>query len=105
MHVKFKPAYPAGLLNMMLETEDDRPAKEQFDERYAHGGGWSSFGGDKWTIDKPLSKEAVTLTYDGDEAYPELARATMRDETVILFESSWVAIIQPDATFEVARMD
>jgi hypothetical protein len=105
MNAQFKPAYPAGLLNTMLETDDPRPAAEQFDERYAHGGGWSAFGGDKWKLDYSATTDVVTLTYDDDEDYPELARAQLRDETVILFEGSWVAIIQDDDTFEVARMD
>jgi len=29
----------------------------------------------------------------------------LRDEVIVLYESEFVAIFQPDGTFEVARMD
>jgi hypothetical protein len=29
----------------------------------------------------------------------------LRDELILIYEHSWVAIIQPDRTFETCRMD
>ena len=34
-----------GLLPSMLSEHDPRPAREQFDARYGHGGGWRPFTG------------------------------------------------------------
>ena len=34
-----------------------------------------------------------------------LAVTRLRDETILLYEMDWVAVIQPDGAFEVSRMD
>jgi hypothetical protein len=34
-----------------------------------------------------------------------MAECRLREERVILHEASWVAVVQPDGSFEVARMD
>ena len=34
-----------GLIPYFLHPNDSRPAKEQFNERYAHGGGWQQLFG------------------------------------------------------------
>ena len=40
-----------GFLPMMLDDEDPRPAAEQLNETYAHGGGWMPFGKGQWIRD------------------------------------------------------
>lgn len=102
MSVIFNPARRAGLLNDMLLEEDDRPAAVQFNERYAHGGGWRP-------LDKAKAKKQpdgyYRMLYEGDPALAEIARAQLRDELIILFEAEFVGIIQPDGSSEIARMD
>ena len=102
MNVMFNPPVPAGFLNTMLFTEDTRPAAEQFNERYAHGGGWHPNG--KSTVEKQEDGKYHML-FPGDPPMEEIARAQLRDETIVLFEYEFVAIIQPDGSAQVDRMD
>ena len=36
-----RPEDILGLLPMIFDSNDPRPAREQANERYAHGGGWN----------------------------------------------------------------
>jgi hypothetical protein len=87
-----------GLLPMMLDTNDPRPAREQLDSNYQHGGGWRPFNGFKLRRDN-------ALVYPGDPPTIPLAMTMLRDELIVFYESEWVAIIQPDRSFEVCRLD
>ena len=92
----------AGLLPGFLSADDPRPAVEQLDENYAHGGGgWVPFKGFKLVT--RLNKYG--LEYEDDPVMAELSRGVLRDETIVLFNGSWVAVIQKDGSYEVARMD
>jgi hypothetical protein len=86
-----------GLIPGFLREDDPRPAREQFDERYRHGGGWHSLHGFKLT-DK-------TLKYPGDPPMEPIASINFRNETIYIYKYGMVNIVQPDGTFEVARMD
>jgi len=85
-----------GLIPFFLDDQDPRPAREQFDSAYI--GGWHPF-------------EGFTMLPDGNLSYPEdpptqlLAETKLRNETIRFYHHSWVSIIQPDGTFEIARMD
>lgn len=91
-----------GFLPGFLDENDSRPAVEQINTAYSHGGGWMDFkgfelvGGDG----KPYS-----LKYPGDPLTHELSRANLRKEKLVFFEHSWLAVIQPDGSFRVARLD
>jgi len=88
-----------GFIPSFLSEEDLRPAREQLDQNYRHGGGWQPFTG--FTM-----LPNGNLQYPGDPPVQVLAEATMNNKEVVRFyEHSWVAIVQPDGTFEVARMD
>jgi hypothetical protein len=87
-----------GLLPDMLDEADPRPAKEQFNDNYQHGGGWHHFAG--FTMHKDF-----TLTYPKDPPLPPIASTQLRDELIILYQHDWVAIIQRDGSFEICRMD
>lgn len=96
-----------GLIPAFLIGDDDRDAVAQLDARYAHGGGWHDFAGlrlEGWP-------EAARLVYpasephETDEVYRELSRGVLRSETIIVFDHSWVAVVQPDGSYRVARMD
>ncbi len=86
-----------GLIPHFLDEDDPRPAKEQFNERYVFGG-WQPFEG--FTLRKDNS-----LMYPGDPPTRPLAQTKLRDELVVFYDHQWVAIIQPDRSFEVCRMD
>jgi hypothetical protein len=88
-----------GFIPLFLSEDDPRPAREQLDSNYGHGGGWDSFPG-------------FTMLPDGNLQYPDdppviaLAETTLHDSEIVRFYNhSWVAIIQPDGTFDISRMD
>lgn len=95
-----------GFLPDFLSNDDPRPAVEQLDENYC--GGWmDSKVGERgftafddfmklhWPGDPPLHALAVTMLHAG-EAKPE---------RIVVYESAYVAVIQADGTFRVARLD
>lgn len=103
MLVKWEMMHPSvteewcGLLLYMLDDEDDRSAKEQLNAHYQHGGGWRPSEGFR------LLKNGIK--YPGDPVLRPIAKAKLRDEEVVLYEYSWVAVIQSDGSYEIARMD
>lgn len=87
-----------GLLPGMLDPADPDSAKVQFDKSYQHGGGWCHQPGFVLSDDN-------TMTYPGDPPFGPLAMTYLRDELIIFYPCSYVAVIQPDRTFEMCRMD
>ena len=90
------PNVDVGYLPSFLHEEDPRPAREQFDQRYIHGGWRPTSGG---TI------RNFVMYYPGDPPLVPIAMITFRDEIILLYPGDFVAIVQPDGSFEVARMD
>lgn len=88
-----------GLLPMFFDEEDERPAREQLDANYQHGGGWRP--GTKWTLDH----KTMALHYPGDPALHPLAIGHLREEIIVVYEYGVVAIVQNNWTFEAARVD
>ena len=90
-----------GVLPMFFDEADPNPASVQIHHRYAHGGGWHPFSG----FELKKDGRGHYLSYPEDPPMREIAQGKMRDETIILFDHNWVAIVQRDGTFEVARVD
>lgn len=88
-----------GLIPSFLREADPRPAREQIDTAYAHGGGWRPFRG--FTV---LNGSGV-IQYPGDSALEWIAAAFLRDEVIRVYPHAWVSITQPDGSTEIARMD
>lgn len=86
-----------GFIPSFLDNDDPRPAREQFHEGYAHGGGWRSMKG--------FTRDGMTLTYPGDPPFMPIAAIPFRNETVLIYRHGIVAIIQQDGSFEVSRLD
>ena len=87
-----------GLIPMWLDKDDPRPAKEQLDEHYQHGGGWRPFKGFKLLRNH-------SIKYPGDPELKPLAILRLRGEMIAVYPHAWVMILQKDGTFEVCRMD
>jgi hypothetical protein len=87
-----------GLLPMFLNPENPKSAKDQIDDSYQHGGGWRPFKGFKLGADN-------TLSYPNDPALHPIAQTKVGQELVVVYPYGWVAVIQPDRSFEVARVD
>lgn len=88
-----------GLLRYMLSNFNEKPAREQFNYHYKHGGGWRPIDGFEF------DKSTYALTYPGDEPMHPWASTRLRYELILIYPYSFVAIVQPDGSFEVARMD
>ena len=102
MEIKYFHKYGqdlVGFIPTFLRESDPRPAAAQFNERYAHGGGWSPMEG--WA----LEIDSCAISYPGDPAYQPVAAIDFRDERIYVYQHAWVAIVQADGSFEVERMD
>jgi hypothetical protein len=88
-----------GLIATFFDPDDEKPAAEQADDHYGHGGGWRPQAGYGLTEDGVL-----TYRGDADPLYP-LAVAYIRSETVRVYHYGIVSIQQADGSFEVSRMD
>jgi len=97
LHPRMTPEH-LGFLPGWLDENDPRPAKEQFNQNYQHGGGWDPFEGFK------LIKNNW-LTYPDDPPLRPLAQCQFRDELIVFYDHAWVMIKQADGSFEVCRMD
>ena len=89
-----------GFIPAMLSEHDDRSMTEQLHAGYSHGGGWSPFKG--FTA---VDDTSFAIQYPGDPVMQPIASARIRDETFIMYPHAWVAVWQPDRTFEISRMD
>lgn len=87
-----------GFLPSFLSDEDIRPAKEQIDQNYAHGGGWLSLHGH-------TLENGHILKFPGDPPQLPLAWTTLRDEMILFYPHDFVVILQKDGSFEVSRID
>lgn len=90
-----------GYLPGFLHADDPRPPAAQFDDRYAHGGGWQPFGQGQWECDRQ-----ARIRFPGDPWLEPLAMTEVSGELVVLYPYAMVAIFRAaDGTFEVARLD
>lgn len=97
LHPQMTPEH-LGFLPGFLDEDDKRSAREQFNERYVSG--WMATGSDRFKL-----LDGYRLKYPGDPVLVPLAMTKLRDELIFLYEGEYVAIFQPDRSFEVARMD
>jgi hypothetical protein len=95
----------AGMLPEILRPDDPRPVKEQLNDRYSHGGGFMASKG--FTFKKEGDKAILSYEIEDDdpEIYQEWSRSKVNDEELYLFDASFMAIVQPDGTYEVTRVD
>lgn len=87
-----------GFIPTFLDENDPRPAREQFAERYVYGGWRNQEGFEKGNV-------RYSLKYPGDPTLRPIATMKLRDETIMIYDHAYVAIWQPDGSFEACRMD
>lgn len=85
-----------GYIPTFLHSDDPRPAREQIDSTYISG--WQPFKGFTMRSDG-------NLVYPGDPPMQLLAETRLRNELIRFYQGSWLAIIQLDGSFEIARLD
>lgn len=101
--LRFTNMEAAGFIPQFLDENNPRSAVEQIDTAYQHGGGWRDFKGFELVFG--YDGAPYSLRYPGDPPMRELSRATLRKEKLVLFDCSWLAVIQADGSFRVARLD
>lgn len=87
----------AGDLRFFANENITTPLKEQINAAYSFG--WNPFKGFK------MDPKTKGIKYPKDPELLPLAVATFREQTVYLYQYSWVAIVEPDGSFEVSRID
>jgi hypothetical protein len=95
---KTHPSIDLGFLPGFLSEDDPRPAVEQIDAAYQHGGGWQPFHGFRVV-------DGCCLQYPSDPVLKPLAWTQLRDERVMVYRHHWVMVMQPDRSYEIARVD
>jgi hypothetical protein len=82
---------------------DDRPAAVQIDERYI--GGWKPNPrmNARWKLTG--TKPDYRLKYPGDPPSEAISVGELGCETIVMFPSAFVAIVQPDGSWAVDRLD
>lgn len=88
-----------GFIPSFLSADDPRPAREQLDTNYAHGGGWCPVEGFK------MNPVTHAIRYPGGPPHKALAVAKLRDELIVFYTGAWLAIVHPDNSYEIARVD
>ncbi len=105
--IEFTNMEVAGLIPDFLDEADPRSAVEQIHENYNHGGGWRDFKG--YELSGGTNAGAIgilcSINYPGDPPVYEVSRAKLRDETLILFQHQWLAVIQVDGSYRISRLD
>lgn len=86
-----------GYIPDFLSESDPRPAKEQISNNYI--GGWHPMNKFK------MEPDGSNMQYPGDPPLILLAETKLRDEVIKFYDCSWLAIIQPDGSFEISRLD
>jgi hypothetical protein len=87
-----------GMIPFWLDETDPRPATQQLDAHYGHGGGWRPQEGFKLQKDNALK-------YPGDPAMQPIACMILRNEMILMYPYGYVAVLQKDGSFEACRMD
>jgi len=88
-----------GFIPSFLNEDDPDPAAMQIDKNYQQGGGWQPLAG------FTFNRKTHELSYPNDPPLHPLALALLRDEAIVLYEREWLLVLQPDGSYEVARVD
>lgn len=103
-----------GFIPYFMDENIPTDARHQINANYQHGGGWHDVKGfglgnsisamERHVHPSKLVKYLV-LQYPGDPPLHPIAFATLRDETIVVYPHAFVAIFQPDYSYEVSRID
>lgn len=87
-----------GLLPEIIRPDDPRPVADQLEDRYSHGGGYRPLPG------VTISGNGVRL-YPGDPPIEPVATIRINDEVVWFYPDAFIAIVQPDGSAAMTRVD
>lgn len=95
-----------GPIPHWLDENDARPAAKQLNDHYQHGGGWCPMTG--FTMPDRTTGVLVFGSDDGeaaDETFRPWAAIMFNREMIFAYDYDIFSVLQPDGSFEVARMD
>ena len=84
----------------LIYAREGEKAAKIFDRNYMFGG-WKPIVNERTTLDK----ETGVYKYPGDPAQRPLFKIEFNGEVIFGYRSEMWAIVQPDGSFEIARMD
>jgi hypothetical protein len=89
-----------GFVPEFFDEADPRPAREQVDANYAHGGGW-------YPMQKVTAVPEIPFAfhYPDDPVFYPMAVAKLRQEIIVLYVAGFLGIWQRDGSFEISRVD
>lgn len=90
-----------GYIPSFLSLLNPESARNQLNHNYCAG--WNPFPG--FNLNSEAAITMWRLKYPGDPPMLLIAYTKLRTETIALFESEWVAIVQENGEYEVSRMD
>lgn len=102
LHHKRMTPEMLGYVPTFFDEEDPRRAAEQIRDRYI--GGWAPLSGFVMLPDGTLLYGDQTAE-DADPPLQPLASADFRHERLVFYPHAWLAIVQPDGSYEVSRVD
>lgn len=96
-----------GYLDQIFRTGDPRSAREQLEDRYAHGGGFRPNKGFM------VRNDGEALVFPGDpedgeedEVFLPIAWTVLDNgEHLILYEGTWLRILHTDGNYDIVRID
>jgi hypothetical protein len=91
--------YQLGFIPSFLSEDNPKSAREQINDNYGHGGGWHPTPG------HTMDKDDYSIKYPGDPRLFPLARTMLRHEIILFYQHDLLAIVQPDGSFEISRVD
>ncbi len=96
-----------GIVPHWLNPNDDRPAAQQIDSHYQHGGGWRPMRGfELRDRARGVLVFPVKDPEDGeDEVFEPFAAMMFGREMIFAYRHAIFAIVQPDGSFEVGRLN
>mgnify|MGYP006921446363 CR=1 FL=1 len=95
----FAPEVMLGSIPSFLSADDPADAVTQIDRAYDQFGGWRDSA--KWRIDYVNGR----AHYPGDPPRVLIAEARLRDELILFFNGAYIAVMQPDGSHRMARID
>lgn len=88
-----------GFIPDFLSPDCEDSAAKQIGRNYKHGGGWRPLEG------YSLDLEPGIVTHSSGLQMRPIAAAVMRAEVIAIYPRGYVAIIQPNGVFEIAKVD
>ena len=107
LHHKDMQLEHLGLIPSFLDELNPDDAITQINRNYQHGGGWYDMEGFELSKDDdpPWASIIYAINDEPAESYTCLAHCKIHDEIVAFYRSAWVAVIKPNLSFRVARID